>query len=52
MLENQDKILDFVSQAAQIFDVGKIQLASIINKQTRQLTAREMERITVILQTE
>mgnify|MGYP002768667359 FL=1 len=45
VLENQDKILDFVSQAAQIFDVGKIQLASIINKQTRQLTAREMERI-------
>ena len=45
VLENQEKILDFVSQSAQIFDVGKIQLASIVNKQSRQLTRREMERI-------
>ena len=45
VLENQEKILDFVSQSAQIFDVGKIQQASIVNKQTRQLTKREMERI-------
>lgn len=43
VLEKQEKIIDFVSQASQIFDVGKIQQASIVNKQSRQLTEREME---------
>ena len=45
VLEKQEKIIDFVSQASQIFDVGKIQQASIVNKQSRQLTERERERI-------
>ena len=45
VLENQEKFLDFVSQAARIYDVGKIQLASLVNKHSRQLTAREMKRI-------
>ncbi len=45
VLENQENILDFVSQAAQLLDIGMIQLASIVNKQSRQLTAREKENI-------
>ena len=45
VLENQEKILDFISQASQIFDIGKLELASIVNKQSRQLTAKEMEQL-------
>lgn len=43
VLENQEKIGDFVSQSAQIFDVGKIEMAQVVNKQSRQLTAREQK---------
>lgn len=45
VLENQENILDFVSQAAQLLDIGMIQLASIVNKQSRQLTVREKKNI-------
>ena len=45
VLENQEKILDFISQASQIFDIGKLELASVVNKQSRQLTAWEMEQL-------
>lgn len=45
VLENQENILDFVSQSAQLLDLGMIRLASIVNKQSRQLTKREQEDI-------
>ena len=45
VLENQENILDFVSQAAWLLDIGMIQLASVVNKQSRQLTAREKENL-------
>lgn len=41
VLENQETILDYVSQSAQLLDIGMIRLASIVNKQSRQLTQRE-----------
>lgn len=45
VLEKREQIADFLSQAAKIFDVGKLQKATLINKQSRHLTKREMQRI-------
>ena len=45
VLEEREQIADFLSQAAKIFDVGKLQKATLINKQSRRLTKREMQRI-------
>ena len=45
VLEKRDQIADFVWQAAKIFDVGKLQNANIVNKQSRRLTKRELQKI-------
>ena len=45
VLENREAILDFVSQSAQLLDIGMIRMASIVNKQSRQLTKKEREDI-------
>lgn len=45
VLENQENILDFVSQSAPLLDLGMIRLASVVNKQSRQLTKRERQDI-------
>ena len=45
VLEKRDQIEAFVSQAAKLFDVGKLKDADIVNKQTRQLTEKELQRI-------
>lgn len=45
VLEKRDQITAFVSQAAKLFDIGKLKDADIVNKQSRQLTAKELERI-------
>ena len=41
VLERREELLDYVTQAAKLFDVGKIEIAEIVNKQSRQLTERE-----------
>ena len=45
VLEKREQIAGFVSQAAKLFDVGKLKDADIVNKQSRQLTEKERERI-------
>ena len=45
VLEKRDQIEAFVSQAAKLFDVGKLKDADIVNKQSRQLTEKELQRI-------
>ncbi len=45
VLEKREQIAAFVSQAARLFDVGKLKDADIVNKQSRQLTVKEKERI-------
>ena len=45
VLEKRDQIVDFMSQACKIFDVGKLQKANIVNKQSRSLTKRELQSI-------
>ncbi|MFQ9393949.1 MAG: HD domain-containing phosphohydrolase [Lachnospiraceae bacterium] len=37
--------MTYVNEAAQVFDIGKIKIGEIINKQSRQLTERERKRI-------
>ena len=36
--------MTYVNEAAQVFDIGKIKIGEIINKQSRQLTERERKR--------
>ncbi len=45
ILENRNQIMAFISQAAKLFDVGKLKDADIVNKQSRQLTQKEMQSI-------
>ena len=45
VLERREELLDYVTQAAKLFDVGKIEIAEIVNKQSRQLTEREKRQI-------
>ena len=45
VLERREEFLDYAVQAAKLFDVGKIEIAEIVNKQSRQLTEREKRRI-------
>ena len=45
VLEKRDQIEVFVSQAAKLFDIGKLKDADIVNKQSRQLTEKELQRI-------
>lgn len=45
VLEKRDQIEAFVSQAAKLFDIGKLKDADIVNKQSRQLTEKELQRI-------
>ena len=45
VLEKRDRIEAFVSQAAKLFDIGKLKDADIVNKQSRQLTEKELQRI-------
>ena len=42
VLENEEKIRNYISVASLIFDIGKIEMADIITKQTRQLTKWEL----------
>ncbi len=43
VLENKDKIIQFVKNAALLHDVGKFACANIINKQNRRLDDREFK---------
>ena len=45
VLEKREQFSAFLSQAAKLFDIGKLKDADIVNKQSRQLTAKELERI-------
>ena len=45
VLEKRDQIEAFVSQASKLFDIGKLKDADIVNKQSRQLTEKELQRI-------
>ena len=45
VLEKQNEIYSYVSEAAMIFDIGKLQIADIVTKQTRNLTDREKNSI-------
>ena len=45
VLEKREQIADFLSQSAKIFDVGKLQKANLVNKQSRRLTSRELQKI-------
>ena len=45
VFENREKIMTYVNEAAQVFDIGKIKIGEIINKQSRQLTERKRKRI-------
>ena len=45
VLENREHITAFVSQAAKLFDMGKLKDADIVGKQSRQLTKKELQRI-------
>ncbi len=45
VLEKREQITAFVSQAAKLFDIGKLKDADIVNKQSRQLTETELKRI-------
>ena len=45
ILEKRDQIEAFVSQASKLFDIGKLKDADIVNKQSRQLTEKELQRI-------
>ncbi len=45
VLEKREQISDFLSQSAKIFDVGKLQKATLVNKQSRRLTKRELQKI-------
>ena len=41
VLEQQEKFLNYMEESAKLFDIGKLQIAEIINKQSRRLTSRE-----------
>ncbi len=45
VLEQQEKFFNFMEESAKLFDIGKLQIAEIINKQSRRLTGRERKRI-------
>lgn len=45
VLEKREQFSAFLSQAAKLFDIGKLKDADIVNKQSRQLTAAEFSRI-------
>ncbi len=45
VLENRERLTAFVKNAAQVYDIGKIRIAEIVNKQSRQLTRREKEKL-------
>ncbi len=45
VLEKQNELYHYVSEASMIFDIGKIQIADIVTKQTRELTKREKDSI-------
>ena len=45
VLEKREQFAAFLSQAAKLFDLGKLKDADIVNKQSRQLTAAEFSRI-------
>ena len=45
VLENRERIVSFVSHAAKLFDMGKLKDIDVVNKQSRQLTRKELARI-------
>lgn len=45
VLERRDEIMEFATDAAQIFDIGKTFISQIVGKQTRKLTRREQDYI-------
>ena len=45
VLENRDRLTSFVSNATQLFDIGKIKLAGIVGKQSRRWTEWEKEKM-------
>lgn len=45
VLEQPEKFFNFMEESAKLFDIGKLQIAEIINKQSRRLTGREKKRI-------
>lgn len=45
VLENRERLTSFVSNAAQLFDIGKIKLAGIVGKRSRRWTEWEKEKM-------
>ena len=45
VLENREQFISFISHAAKLFDMGKLKDIDLVNKQSRQLTKAELERI-------
>lgn len=45
VIHHRNQLIDFCMQASKIFDIGKLQNSDIVNKQTRKLTSKEMDRI-------
>lgn len=45
VLENRERLMSFASNAAQLFDIGKIKLAGIVGKQSRRWTEWEKEKM-------
>lgn len=45
VLEQPEKFFNFMEESAKLFDIGKLQIAEIINKQSHRLTSREKKRI-------
>ncbi|MCM1536937.1 MAG: ATP-binding protein, partial [bacterium] len=45
VLENRERLTQFASNAAQLFDIGKIKLAGIVGKQSRRWTEWEKEKM-------
>lgn len=45
VLENREQLASFIAHAAKLFDIGKLKDMDLVNKQSRQLTKKELERI-------
>ncbi|MCM1102596.1 MAG: ATP-binding protein [Clostridium sp.] len=45
VLENRERLTQFASNAAQLFDIGKMKLAGIVGKQSRRWTEWEKEKM-------
>lgn len=45
VLENREQFVGFIAHASKLFDIGKLKDVDLVNKQSRQLTKKELQRI-------